>query len=210
MRVKKVAIWFLIIALLLVAGAAVTIVQIENWQFRRNAEMANYEWSGSQESKILVAYFSRSGNTELMAMEIAKHYNANLVHLEAEDYRIGFRGLLNALKDSQSHHAVITPEKVDLSPYETIFIGSPIWWYSPAPPVWQFVESNDFTDKGVVLFNTFNSRFKQKYIDLFKEKVKEKHGRFLKHIYIKRERMPGQIGPQELLEKVRFELKELP
>ena len=146
MRAKKVAIWFAIIVLLLVAGAAVTIVQIENWQFRRNAEMANYEWSDSQESKILVAYFSRSGNTELMAMEIAKHYNANLVHLEAEDYRIGFPGLLNALKDLQSHHAVITPEKVDLSRYETIFIGSPIWWSSPEPPVWQFVESNDFTD----------------------------------------------------------------
>ena len=92
-------------------------------------------------------YFSRSGNTELMAMEIAKQFKASLVHLEAEDYRLGFRGFIKALKDSHTQHAVITPKKIDLSQYDTIFIGSPIWWYSPAPPVWQFIENNLFSLK---------------------------------------------------------------
>ena len=144
-----------------------------------------------------------------MAMEIAKTYQATLIHLEASDYRIGLRGWINALKDSQSQHAVITPERVDLTQYETIFMGSPIWWYSPAPPVWQFVENNDFTDKNVVLFNTFNSRFKKNYIDEFAEKITAKNGKFIKHIYVKRGRMTDQITAESLLREVRVELSKL-
>jgi len=192
------------------AIAVIYIIETEKAQFRRNAELVDFKPVARPDSKVLVVYFSRSGNTELMAMEIAKHFQTSLVHLEADDYRIGFRGWINALKDSQAQHAVISPEKVDLSKYNMIFIGSPIWWYSPAPPVWQFVENNDFTDKKVILFNTFNSRFKQEYIDVFKEKVEAKNGQFVKHLYVKRGRMTRQISPENMLRQVRTQLDSLP
>ena len=38
--------------------------------------MVDYVPAATSDSKVLVVYFSRSNNTELMAMEIAKHYNA--------------------------------------------------------------------------------------------------------------------------------------
>lgn len=194
----------------LAAVAFVTfVIETEKAQFRSNAELAKYEPVWDTDSRTLVVYFSRSGNTELMALKIAKTFRAKLVHLEASDYRIGFRGWINALKDSQTQHAVITPETFDLSRFETIFIGSPIWWYSPAPPVWQFVSSNDFSGKKVVLFNTFNSLFKAEYIDQFKAEVEAKGGRFLKHIYVKRGRMTQQISPEEMLEQVRLQLETL-
>ena len=62
----------------------------------------------------------------------------------------------------------IKPETIDLSQYNLIFLGSPIWWYRPAVPLWTFVEKNNFKDKIVVLFNTFNSKFKSKYIKSFR------------------------------------------
>ena len=197
------------LSVLAVAAFAIVVIEIENAQFRNNSEMANYQAASTPDSKVLVIYFSRSGNTELMAMEIAKHYEANLVHLEADDYRIGFRGWLNALKDSQTKHAVITPETIDMAQYDTIFIGSPIWWYSPAPPVWQFVANNDFSGKKVILFNTFNSRFKQEYIDEFIAGIEVNNGNFVKHIYVKRERMTSQISSEELLQAVHKQLKFL-
>ena len=75
--------------------------------------------------------------------------------------------------------------------------------------VWQFVENNDFTGKNVILFNTFNSAFKQEYIDAFQEKVESKNGRFVRHLYVKRGRMTRQISPEAMLEQVRRELRSL-
>ena len=186
------------------------VIETENAQFRRNAVLADYEPETSLDSKVLVVYFSRSNNTELMAMEIAKHYDANLVRLYADKYQIGFLGWINSLNDAQTKHAAITPERIDVSQYETIFIGSPIWWYSPAPPAWQFVSNNDLTNKKIILFNTFNSRFKQEYIDDYKAGVEAKDGDFVKHIYVKRERMGQQISTRTLLEKVRQQIESLP
>ena len=189
------------LTILAIVTFAIFVVWTENAQFERNAELADYQPRTSLDSKVLVVYFSRSNNTELMAMEIANHYEADLIRLYADKYRIGFRGWLNALSDAQTKHAAITPEKIDLSPYETIFVGSPIWWYSPAPPAWQFVNNNNIANKNIVLFNTFNSKFKQEYIDEFKANIEDKNGIFVKHIYVKRERMSNQISTEALLEK---------
>lgn len=197
------------VVVLAIAIVAISFIEVEKAQFRRNAELAHYLPTIKPESKDVVIYFSRSGNTELMAMEIAKHYQASLVHLEAEDYRVGFRGFMNALKDFRTQHALITPETVDLSQYDTIFIGSPIWWYSPAPAVWQFIENNDFTGKNVILFTTSNSGFKQEHIDEFKAKVEAKKGRFIKHMSVKRGKMMQQISHETLLEEMRKELNTL-
>ena len=198
------------LAIIAITVFVVFVIETEKAQFKRNAEMVDYVPAATSDSKVLVVYFSRSNNTELMAMEIAKHYNAQLMRLKADKYKIGFFGWLNAINDAQTKHTIITPEKMDLSTYDTIFIGSPIWWYSPAPPVWQFVSNNDLTNKNIILFNTFNSRFKQEYIDDYKAGIEAKDGNFVKHIYVKRERMGQQISTKTLLEKVRQQIESLP
>jgi len=68
-------------------------------------------------------------------------------------------GWVNAMRDAKRHEAVISPLTVDLSGHDVVYLGSPIWLYSPAPPIWEFVKRNRFDGKRVVLFNTFNSRF---------------------------------------------------
>jgi hypothetical protein len=40
--------------------------------------------------------------------------------------------------------------------FNLIILGSPIWYFRPAQPLWTFVEKNNFQGKAVVLFNTFN------------------------------------------------------
>lgn len=161
------------------------------------------------ERKILVVYFSRSGNTKLLAQEIANYYQASLLALEAKEYPMGVRGLYNSVADSQQKQALISPEKIELSAYDTLFIGAPIWRYSPAPPAWQFIENNNLTNKKVVLFSTFNGGFKQKYIDEFQILVEAKGGVFISHFYIKRGRMLLQISDEELLAKAREKLEEI-
>lgn len=185
------------------------VVRTEKAQSKRNAKLADYKKPAENTAKTLVVCFSRSGNTELMAHEIARTYSADIVRLEAEDYRLGLMGWINAMKDARGENAVITPETVDLSAYDRVFIGSPIWLYSPAPPVWQFVAANDFAGKDVVLFNTFNSKFEPSFIDQFRANVEARGGKLSNHIWVNRGRMTDQIDAEPMLRQARLQIQRL-
>ncbi len=163
-----------------------------------------------KESRALVVYYSRSGNTEAMAREIARKFNADIVKIEAERYSLDYQGWRNAANDADEKvtMAQITPEIVDMGKYRLVFVGSPIWWYRPAPPLWTFVEKNDFKGKKVVLFNTFNSRFKSEEIELFQKEIEKKGGRLIDHIFVRRGRVYFQKSGEQLIEESREILKE--
>lgn len=111
--------------------------------------------------------------------------------------------MLRANRDSWFQNpAPISPSIIDLSEYSLIFLGSPIWWYWLAPPLWAFVEHNHFEGKNVVLFNSFNSRFKQEEIDEFHDMVENRSGIFLVHVYIRRGRIYNQLSGDELIQAV--------
>ena len=186
------------------------VVGIDNYQFKKNAKLVASFKLDQQNAKTLVVYFSRSGNTELMAYKIAEIKQGKLINLVATDYRIGFKGWMNALADARKTEAVIIPEKVDLSSYDTIYIGSPIWLYSPSPPVFEFVKNNDFTGKKVILFSSLNSKFEQKYIDQFSALVKQNGGEFTRHIYVIRGRMMQQMSTEAFLDAVKTKMLQDP
>jgi flavodoxin len=199
--------WIILGIAALAGGIQITsVVAIEYYQLRKNAKQLESFAIGQQPSNTLVVYFSRSGNTELMAYKIAELKKGNLLNLEASDYRIGYKGWLKAMVDARKKKAVISSQKVNLNAYDTIYIGSPIWLYSPAPPIFEFVRNNDLTAKKVILFNTLNSKFEQKYIDDFAQEVKHKGGHFIKHMYITRGRMTRQMDTQPFLDSVETQL----
>ena len=43
---------------------------------------------------------------------------------------------------------------IDVSPYDTIVVGYPIWWGTFPMPLWTFLESHDFSGKKIVPFST--------------------------------------------------------
>ncbi len=161
--------------------------------------------SEQKSNRSLVIYFSRTGNTETMAAEIASRYQADAIRFKADEYSATFEGSVKANRDAWNEQrlSAIVPETVDMTNYQLIFLGSPIWWYRPAVPLWTFVEKNDFQGKRIVLFNTFNSRFKDKYITEFKQLVTQRGGEFVDHISVRRGRVFSQIDKDELIKQVR-------
>ncbi len=153
-------------------------------------------------AKVLVVVYSYTGNTKAVADEITKRFKADIVVIKAKEYD-KFAGSMIANNDAwnEVRTTEIKPETVDMSQYSLVFLGSPIWWYRPAVPLWTFVEKNNFKNKTVVLFNTFNSKFKSEYIEEFKKLVEEKEGDFSDHIYVRRGRWLAQLNREELLEK---------
>ncbi len=168
----------------------------------KSAEKEEFSMKSKTPAKALVVIYSYTGNTKAVADDIVKRFKADTVIVKAKEYD-GFMGGTKASINAWNEVTItdIKPETVDMSQYNLIFLGSPIWWFRPAVPLWSFVEKNDFKEKRVILFNTFNSRFKSEYIDKFKKLVREKGGQFHDHIYVRRGRWYAQLNGEELLEK---------
>lgn len=109
----------------------------------------------------LVAWFSASGVTEKKGKALAKSIGAD-VHEIAPAARYTTEDLNWTNKKSRSsvemEDADSRPElaekETDLSAYDTVYIGFPIWWYTAPHIINTFIESNDFAGKKVVLFAT--------------------------------------------------------
>ncbi len=164
-------------------------------------ESGKYLRDNTKPAKVLVVFYSRSGNTEAMAKTIAKHFNADLKYIDAAAYPRSFNGWRNAASDARNlTETDISYEKIDFNKYNLVFLGSPIWLFRPAPPLWRFVAENNFKTKKVILFNTFNSRFKQENIDKFSNLLKTKNGKLIDHIYIRRGRViPNQKDGNDVI-----------
>lgn len=188
--------------ILVAAIAAFVLVQVKDRTYFHSPPYAPRQTDASD---VLVVYYSRSGNTEAMAREIARTFNADIVQILTDKYPLDYQGWRKANKDADEQVTMvrITPEVVDMGTYRLVFLGSPIWWYRPAPPLWAFVANNDFREKKVVLFNTFNSRFKFEEIDKFRREIELKGGRVIDHIFVRRGRVYYQKSGEQLIEESR-------
>lgn len=116
--------------------------------------------------KILVVYYSASGNTERVAKDIAEAAGADLFEIvPAELYTSDDLNWTNPDSRVSREHddeslrdvPLTTTEVSDWDSYDTVFIGYPIWWGIAAWPVDTFVKNNDFNGKTVIPFATSSS-----------------------------------------------------
>lgn len=111
--------------------------------------------------KKIVAYFSASGVTARAAREAAAASGADLYEIapkvpySAADLNWNDRMSRSSREmDDPASRPVIAGPLPDLSSYDTVLLGFPIWWYVEPRIVDTFVESVDLTGKTVVPFAT--------------------------------------------------------
>ena len=117
----------------------------------------------SGNGKVLVVYYSASGNTARVAKDIADTAGADIFEITPtepytsddldwtnEDSRVSREHEDESLRDVP----LTTTEVENWAEYDTVFIGYPIWWAIAAWPVDNFVKNNDFTGKTVIPFAT--------------------------------------------------------
>ena len=114
--------------------------------------------------KILVTYFTASfGNTRKIAEKIASSLGADLKEIEPEViYTKEDLNWMNQnsrssleMKDLSSRPAI--KHNIDVSPYDVVFVGFPVWWYQEPTIIDTFLESQNFSGKIVVPFATSGS-----------------------------------------------------
>lgn len=200
---------FLTVVGLAILGFFWGVTAIERQQARQVADIEPYALSDEEgRNRTAVVYFSRSGNTALAARHVAQRLDATLYPLDAPQYELGLEGLAHSAwdakvrRDAPARLPDITPRTIDLRPFDTVWLGSPVWFYSPAPPLWAFVEHNRFDGQHVVLFNTFNSNFGDDQIAEFKAKVMARGAKSFEHRHVLRGRMTQQLTPEQMLQDI--------
>ena len=110
-------------------------------------------------NKTLVLYFSVYGTAKKTAEEIARQTGADLEEIVPEEPYDSNREHYNALarRAKVEHDRNMRPSiknPIDISGYDTIFIGYPMWWYTFPMILYTLFDQLDFSGKTVIPFNT--------------------------------------------------------
>lgn len=107
--------------------------------------------------KILIAVFSYTGNTRRVAEAIRQKTGGTLIEIEPETpYSKDYQAVVKQGKEEVDSGFLpkLKTKAANIRDYDVIFVGSPIWWYTIAPPVASFLHDHDLSGKTVVPFFT--------------------------------------------------------
>ena len=147
----------LLVILGIVVVAAIAVVAGCRMLASRSTE-ATVALTAKLPGKVAVVYYSQSkvGNTAIVAKWIARHTGGELVPIETvEAYPDAYGETLKAAKKDMENGGTRAIKSVPpLDGYDVVFIGSPIWYGTYAPPVAEFFKTHSFAGKTVVPFCT--------------------------------------------------------
>ena len=134
--------------------------------------------------KKLVVYFSRAdenysvgdvavGNTELLAKEIIAKAGADEFKIVPEvAYAASYEEAVEQATEERNEQARPGYKgDVDISGYDTIFLGYPIWWGDLPMIVYSFIENHDWNGKTVIPFNTHEGSGNSGTYEILKSKM---------------------------------------
>lgn len=108
--------------------------------------------------KTLLVYYSYTGNTKIIADMIKEKLDCDVAQLKPktpfleEDYQ----AIVDKYQSNESSKECVEIENidVDLSNYDKVIIGTPVWWYTITPVLREFLKNNDLRSKEVYAFAT--------------------------------------------------------
>ena len=177
---------------------------------------------GMASAKSLVVYYSRAdenyyvgtiteGNTAVIAKMIAKATGADIYEIKTvKAYPKNYRECTDVAKAEQRENArpAIQGGSPDLSTYDTIFLGYPIWWGDLPMCVYTWLEANDLSGKRVIPFCTHEGSGTAGTPSSLKAKLKgatvEQNGLAVRGATAQNKRSEAQKNVDAWLKKVGF------
>ncbi|MDR3222766.1 MAG: flavodoxin domain-containing protein [Methanobrevibacter sp.] len=136
--------------------------------------------------KNLIIYYSKSGNTEIVAKTLSSQLSGDLIKItdykERNNFKSKITSVIDAFRESKTK---ILPEKLDLTDYDLIYVGTPVWVANPVPAVITAIDTYNFKGKKIILFATMKTVGGNKAIQRMEEKFQARGGRVIKSFTIK-------------------------
>lgn len=123
--------------------------------------------------KILVVYYSLTGNTKLIAQAIASELRADILEIKTEEdlikkkrfFKYFWGGKKVVMRECPKINKINKPS----NDYDLIFLGTPVWAFSFTPPIRTFLKENKISGKKIVLFCCHGGRKSKVFDNLRKE-----------------------------------------
>jgi flavodoxin len=119
------------------------------------AETGSESRADNKAGKVLIAYFSWSGNTRGIAQEIQRQTGADLFEISpVKPYSSDYNTVLMEAQEDQHRQArpELSGHVENMEDYDTVILGYPNWWASIPMPIASFLEEYDFTGKQIIPF----------------------------------------------------------
>lgn len=107
--------------------------------------------------KALILYYSYGGNTRRVAEMIQKETGGDIAEIKTvKPYTGSYNDVVAQGKREIDSGFMPEIEALDINPddYDTIVLGSPVWWYTFAPAMHSFIKENDLSGKNIYPFAT--------------------------------------------------------
>lgn len=110
--------------------------------------------------KILISYFSASGNTKSVAEKVANAVGGDLFEIEPkekyteEDLNWTNKQSRSSIEMNENIQPEIANKVYNLNDYDKVVLAFPIWWYKEPTIVDKFLDENDMTGKSIYVFVT--------------------------------------------------------
>lgn len=109
------------------------------------------------EDKKIVVFYSYTGHTKYIAEMIKEKLNCDILEIKpvkpySKDYDLVVEEYQN--NESVKETPKIEEADIDLSQYNKIIVGSPVWWYTITPPIRTFLKEYDLSGKTIIPFAT--------------------------------------------------------
>ena len=112
---------------------------------------------GEKAGKILIAYYSRTGNTRSVANEIQKNVGGDIFEIKTNhSYPDEYQATTAQAKNEKNSkfRPPLASEVANIDSYDVIFVGYPIWWGTMPMVVFSFLEKYNFAGKTIIPFCT--------------------------------------------------------
>ena len=128
----------------------------------KNENTNNSSSKISEKINSVVLYFSATGTTKSVAERIAKESNSDIIEIiPKEKYKsedLNYNGDCRANREQNDSNARPKIENtIDITKYDTIYLGYPIWWGTNPKIILTLLDTYDFTDKIIIPFCTSGS-----------------------------------------------------
>jgi len=133
----------------------------------RKTTKSNKKATMAEKKKTLVVFFSHAGenysvgnikvgNTRIVADYISELTGADQFEIVAEkDYDMSYMQLIEVAKrEAKDGELPDYKDSIDVAPYDTVFVGGPIWWGTYPQVMFTFFRDNDLNGKTVIPFTT--------------------------------------------------------
>ena len=166
------------IAAMLLTAAGLNACTAKAKQVTNDNDNEKQEVMDLKGKKVLVAYFSWSGNTKYAAQYIAKKVGADEFEIITEKaYPTEYQPCTEVAKAEKEANArpAIKGKVENMEQYEVVFIGAPVWWYTGPMAIYTFMEQYDLKGKTVIPFCTAYSGPSQTLKDIVKSTPDSDH-----------------------------------